>query len=316
MLKEINEFLILLLIALPLALIIAAVGGYLLAGKLLSPIDKMTRTAKKISSNNLQERLPVMNPDDELGHLSVTLNELLERIQQSFERLKQFTFDAAHELRTPLTTIRSIGEVALQEQAKKEDYQEVIGSMLEENNRLTHLVNSLLFLARADSNVYKSIPEATDITELIHHTIEVIQPLAEEKGQNISFDQTENIASLVDATLLRQALLNLLDNAIKYGPGRSTVTVRADIEEGNRLCIRVTDEGPGIPVEYRDKIFERFFRLDKSRTRDSGGSGLGLAIVKWAVEVQGGSIHLEKKDKKGNSFVITLPYDQGKNRSS
>ena len=227
MLKEINKFFILLLIALPLALIISAIGGYLLAGKLLSPIDKMALTAKKISSSSLQERLPVMNPDDELGHLSITLNELLERIQQSFEQLKQFTFDAAHELRTPLTTIRSIGEVALQEPKKNGDYRDVIGSMLEENNRLTHLVNSLLFLAHADSKVSKTNPEPTDITEIIHHTIEVIQPLAEEKGQIIQFDQKETITSLVDPTLLRQTLLNLLDNAIKYGPDLSTITVKA-----------------------------------------------------------------------------------------
>ena len=291
-------------------MIISAIGGYLLAGKLLSPIDKMTNTAKNISSNNLQERLPVMNPDDEFGHLSITINELLTRVEQSFDRLKQFTFDAAHELRTPLTIIRSIGEVALQEPGEVGNYRETIGSILEENNRLTHLVNSLLLLARADSNVFKTELETTHIKELLQHTVDVIQPLAEEKGQIIRFEQKEAIISKVDPTLLRHALLNLLDNAIKYGPGNSTITVSVDIEEKKRLQIGVEDKGPTIPEKYRNKIFERFFRLDKSRARDSGGSGLGLAIVKWAIEIQGGSIHLESRSGLGNLFVIILPYIQ------
>lgn len=310
MMKELSEFFILLLITLPFALIISAIGGYLLAGKLLSPIDKMTNTAKNISSNNLQERLPVMNPDDEFGHLSITINELLTRVEQSFDRLKQFTFDAAHELRTPLTIIRSIGEVALQEPGEVGNYRETIGSILEENNRLTHLVNSLLLLARADSNVFKTELETTHIKELLQHTVDVIQPLAEEKGQIIRFEQKEAIISKVDPTLLRHALLNLLDNAIKYGPGNSTITVSVDIEEKKRLQIGVEDKGPTIPEKYRNKIFERFFRLDKSRARDSGGSGLGLAIVKWAIEIQGGSIHLESRSGLGNLFVIILPYIQ------
>ncbi|MFQ6614826.1 MAG: histidine kinase dimerization/phospho-acceptor domain-containing protein, partial [Fidelibacterota bacterium] len=182
---ELKGFLKLLILILPVVLFIAGMGGYLLAKKFLDPIDQMAGKARQIGSRNLEERLPVLNPEDELGHLSQTINALLERLQESFERLKQFTSDAAHELRTPLTAIRSIGEVGLQSRKTQEEYQEMIGSILEENRRLTHLVDNLLFLSRIDAETFNVDPESIDSLELMNQTVDLIQPLAEEKGQKI-----------------------------------------------------------------------------------------------------------------------------------
>ncbi len=306
MYSELWKFLLLLLIGLPLALIVATLGGYWLAGRLLSPVGKMTDKAHRISSHNLHERLPVDNPADELGQLALTFNNLLDRIEDSFNRLKQFTYDAAHELRTPLTAIRSTGEVALQDPQSKENYREIIGSILEENNRLTHLVNSLLFLSRADSDAYKLTREPVDLTRLIAQTIDFILPLAEEKKQQILFEDKEPVHIQADKTLFRQALLNLLDNAIKYAPGESVITVRLKVP-GHNVQVEVTDMGTPIPADRKEKIFERFYRLDKSRSKELGGSGLGLAIAKWAVEIQGGTLTVEPGTEKGNTFIIFFP---------
>ncbi len=300
---EMKKYLLLLLIALPLALMLAAGGGYWLAGRLLAPLDKMTATARQISEHNLHERLPVENPTDELGRLATTLNELLDRIQEAFERLRQFTYDAAHELRTPLTAIRSTGEVALQNPHDPDTYREIIGSILEENNRLTHLVNGLLLLSRADTGTFRLKKETLDLASYIAQTIELIQPLAEERGQRILFHAEGKPLLLLDPTLFRQALLNLLDNAIKYAPAGSTIRVILT-RRHDGISISVTDEGTPIPAEYADKIFERFFRLDQSRSQASGGSGLGLAIARWAVEVQDGILLLTPGREQGNTFTI------------
>lgn len=276
---EAGRFLLWLLLAMPVALILAGWGGYFMAGKLLSPVHRMTEKVTHIDDTNLQERLPVVNPRDELGYLAITFNDLLQRIQLAFERLKQFTADAAHELRTPLTAIRSIGEVGLQKSGKEKNYREIIGSMLEENDRLTHLIDSLLFLTRIDSKKYAVREEETYLPSFILNVIDVIMPLAEEKQQRISFHPAQKISVMIDPVLLRQALINLLDNAIKYSPEHSEITMRAYTKE-KKIFIEVSDQGPGIPEEYHEKIFERFYRLEKSRSRTKGGSGLGLSIAR------------------------------------
>ena len=303
--RELASFFWLLIIALPVAVLVAGLGGYFLAKKFLAPVDKMALKARQIGAGNLQERLPVLNPHDELGNLANAFNELLERIHKSFERLKQFTSDAAHELRTPLTAIRSIGEVGLQDRKSAEQYREIIGSMLEENQRLTHLVNNLLFLSRADARSVKIKMESLDIYDFMRQTIDLIQPLAEEKKQTILLEG-ESVTTKADRTLLKQALLNLLDNAIKYSAEKEIITTRVQRDDSKTISIRVMDNGPGIPPEHREKIFERFHRVDKGRSRDMGGSGLGLAIARWAVEMQGGNINVESEIGKGTTFVIYL----------
>ncbi len=304
--NELNNFIKLMLIALPIALLIAGFGGYFLTKKFFSPIDKMTSKARKIGEENLKERLPVINPDDELGSLAKAFNEMLERIERSFERLKQFTSDAAHELRTPLTAIRSIGEVGLQDYKDTKRYREIIGSMLEENRRLTHLVDNLLFLSRADSKALNERLRPVELKSLITETVEFIHVLAEEKNQNISIEAEENIIVQADVSLTKQALLNLLDNAIKYSSNGSKIVVKIDYDENNSPFIEVLDNGPGIPDEHLTRIFERFYRVDKGRSREMGGSGLGLAIASWAVSVQGGKLTVKSKLGEGSSFRITF----------
>ncbi len=303
---ELSTYLLLMLVALPLAIIVAGLGGYLLAKKFLAPVDQMAEKARKIGEENLQERLPVINPDDELGNLAQAFNELLERLQKSFERLKQFTSDAAHELRTPLTAIRSIGEVGLQDRKDARHYREVIGSMLEENQRLTHLVDNLLFLSRADARSFTVHCEEVDLFSFVRQTVDFIQALAEEKNQTLVITGDKNLTVKADRALLKQALLNLLDNAIKYSPDNAAIGIRLKKGENHTAVIEVVDRGSGIPREHRAKIFERFYRVDKSRSREMGGSGLGLAIAKWAVEAQGGEIQVESKEGKGSTFRIIL----------
>ena len=303
--EELYGYLRLMLIALPIAVLIAAFGGFFLTGKLLSPIDKMVSKAGKISEENLKERLPVVNPEDELGNLALVFNEMLNRLEKSFERLKQFTSDAAHELRTPLTAIRSIGEVALQNHKDAKYYREIIGSILEENNRLTHLVDNLLFLSRADAKRISKNFTPVNLNSFVRETVEFIQPLAEEKNQTVIIESSEVISVKADSALLKQALLNLLDNAIKYSPNDSQITVSVKTENGSAI-IEVKDNGPGISAEHIEKIFERFYRIDKGRSRKMGGSGLGLAIASWAIKSQGGKLIVESEVGKGSIFKIIL----------
>ncbi len=304
--REVREYIWLMLLSLPVAIFVAGIGGYLLAKRSLKPVDQMAARARQISGDNLQARLPVTNPHDELGHLATLFNDLLERIQKAFVRLKQFTSDAAHELRTPLTTIRSIGEVSLQEKRNPDYYRNVIGSILEENKRLTHLVDSLLFLSRVDSEKFKLDMQPVQLYPLVERSVEFIQALAEEKKQKIHLQGDAGISASIDYNLLREALLNLIDNAIKYSAEGSEITVEVKADN-NRAIIAVRDQGPGIPESELDKIFERFYRIDKGRSREMGGSGLGLAIARWAVQVQAGTIQVESRLGQGSIFTITLP---------
>ncbi|NOZ73835.1 MAG: HAMP domain-containing protein [FCB group bacterium] len=305
--RELKVYVQLLLLLFPPGLLIAGLGGYVLAKRFLAPVDRMAETARRISEKNLQERLPVHNTADELGRLAGAFNALLERLQESFDRLKQFTSDAAHELRTPLTAIRSIGEVGLQNRREAEQYREIIGSMLEENQRLTRLVDNLLFLSRTDAGSFALASEIIDVSAFVRKTIELILPLAEEKDQEIRLEGESFLRITADPALLKQVLLNLLDNAIKYSPKQTIIVVHLEAVDQNALHIRVIDQGPGIPREHQTKIFERFYRVDKGRSRELGGAGLGLSIAAWAMSALGGTIQLESQPGKGSIFTLILP---------
>ncbi len=303
---ELGELLFVMGLGLPVAVGIAGFGGYVLARRALAPVGQMTDRARAITAERLGERLPVINPDDELGHLAVVFNETFARLEQSFEQLRRFTADASHELRTPLTAIRSVGEVGLREHRDEKAYREIIGSVLEEADRLSHLVDSLLTLSRADAGHVKLIPERVDLAELAREVTHYLGVLAEEKRQSISVEAAAPVYATIDRLVFRQAVINLLDNAIKYSPegGRVRIFVR-DHPHGPTL--EVIDTGPGIRVEHRKRVFDRFYRVDKARSREMGGTGLGLAIARWAVEVHGGHIELESEEGKGSTFRIVLP---------
>lgn len=300
-----------LLIGLPCALLLALAAGYFLAGRVLSPIRAMAAKAEEITAERLSERLPVENPEDEFGRLATVFNQTLSRLEESFQSLRRFTADASHELRTPLTALRSVGEVGLRDHLDLESSREVIGSMLEETDRLARLVDSLLTLTRADSGKLQPNRETVDLARLVKEVADHLQVLAEEKNQTLSVEPEENgIAANVDRSILRRAIINLLDNAIKYTRAGGRIRLRIKRLKNGKAAIEIMDQGPGIPPEHREKIFERFYRIEKGRSRDTGGTGLGLAIARWAVEANGGRIELESEEGRGSVFRVLLPVQE------
>jgi heavy metal sensor kinase len=297
---------IIFLLALPAALALAAFGGYVMADRLLRPVAVFAVKAEEISASNLSARLPIGNPLDEFGQLASVVNRMLARLEEAFERLRRFTADASHELRTPLTVIQSVGEVALQEDLDAAAYRDRIGSMLEDLSRLTRLVDNLLTLTRVDAGPVSVLRKETDAIHLVEQAVEDMRPLAEEKNQNLTLAVGGPALILADEATLRLALVNVLDNAIKYTPPSGAISVRFGMR-GDDFFIEVTDTGPGIPVEHRGRIFDRFYRVERDRSGQAGGTGLGLSIAKWAVETNGGRIELETREKQGCTFRLVFP---------
>lgn len=304
--SRIYEFLTASLTALPILLAIAAVLGYQLARRVLSPLEQMAQQAEQITAEKLHQRLPVKNPSDELGHLARVINNVLDRLEHSFEQLQRFTSDASHELRTPLAAMRSVGEVGLQKSSTPEDYRDTIGSMLEEVTRLTRLVESLLTISRADSSEIKLNLTTFSVLELVRDAAALIEVLAEERHQQLIVSGDESTRVQADRILLQQVVINILHNAVKYSPHGGTIAVWSGVGLNGRAVIKISDSGPGIAVEHREKVFDRFYRVDAGRTRDAGGAGLGLSIAKWATQAHGGQVRMEESTE-GAVFVIELP---------
>lgn len=311
--QELSDVLLVLLLGLPLGVVVAGLGGYSLARRALAPVDRMAERARSITAERLRDRLPVHNPSDELGRLASVFNEMLTRLESSFEQMRRFTADASHELRTPLTAIRSVGEVGLRGKRDAAAYREIIASMLEEVDRLAHLVDRLLTLSRADNGEAKLSVDAVDLCELAEEVAAQLDVLAEEKRQSITIERAGTLHWMGDRLVLRQALLNLVDNAIKYSPVGGQITIRV-AQSSTDAILDVRDTGPGIPAELQPRIFDRFYRVDESRSRDNGGTGLGLSIAKWAVEVNGGQLTLETTSSMGSTFRIVLPQTSSSER--
>ena len=303
---QLSEILTVLVVGLPIVAVLAGLGGYALARRALSPIDHLASEARRITADRLHQRLSVLNERDEIGRLTTVINETFARLEASFDKLRRFTADASHELRTPLAVIRGIGEVGLGETRSPAEYKEAIGSMLEEVDRLTTLVDSLLRLSHGDAGTVRIAREPVDLGQLARDVMSSLSILAEERNQRIAVDETDRVVASVDRLVLREAITNLLDNAIKYGPPDSAIDIRVR-REGDHGIVEVADRGPGIPPSQRDRIFDRFFRLDEARSRASGGTGLGLSIAKWAVEVHGGRIVVDENPAGGSLFRIFVP---------
>jgi heavy metal sensor kinase len=302
--EQLREILVVLVLGLPMTVALAGVGGYVLARRALAPIDQLGAEARRITADRLHERLSVANENDEIGRLAAVINETLARLQSSFDQLRRFTADASHELRTPLSVIRGIGEMSLRETRSPAEYKDAIGSMLEEVDRLTRLVDTLLRLSRGDGGTVRLSPEVVDLEGLVRDVAASLAILAEERGQRIRITPAANVEVSVDRLVLREALRNVVDNAIKYAPAASTIELRVEAS-ARQATVAVIDEGPGISPEHRERVFDRFYRIDEGRSRDAGGTGLGLAIAKWAVEANGGAISLEAASRVG--VPITLP---------
>lgn len=294
----------------PIAIVLASIGGYFLARKSLAPVMAMSSQAGRIGAANLHERLPIQNAKDELGRLAASFNELLERVDQSFERQRRFMSDASHELRTPAAILRGESEVALSRgERPAEEYRESLAVLHAEAQRLTQIVEDLFTLTRADAGQYPLSPHEFYLDELVADCTHAARSLALAKQITLTCEVPEELPIRADEALLRRMILNLLDNAIKYTPMGGRVTVTCE-RSGNEYALSVTDTGPGISEDLQQRVFERFFRADRARTRtenDGGGAGLGLSIARWIAEAHQGRLILARSESSGSTFTALLP---------
>jgi heavy metal sensor kinase len=288
----------------PLALLVAIASGLFLAGRALDPMDAITRTAAQIGAEDLGRRLGLRGRD-ELARLAATFDGMLDRLERAFSQQRQFTDDASHELRTPLAMLMSQIDIALERPRSTEQYQHTLRSMREDVAELSRLVSELLMLARAEAGREPLAAEQLDLAELASGVASSMEPLASARNIQLVARECGDAPIVGDETRLMQLVVNLVDNAIKYTPPGGVVTVATWREPGWAI-VEVADTGPGIQPEHRQRIFERFFRVDSARSR-SGGAGLGLAISRWIAEAHGGEIRVESGPHGGTSFCVRLP---------
>jgi heavy metal sensor kinase len=295
----------------PVGLLMAGLGGWFLARKSLAPVARMSEQARQIGAGNLDRRLPVANPRDELGRLAVTFNELLARLSAAFAQQRQFMADASHELRTPLSVMRTAADVTLERARRDEDeYRDAIKMIDEQTRRLTRIVEDMFTLARADAGRYPIRKSKFYLDELIQEAARAAGVLASGKDVKIEISNLPESLYHGDEDLLRQMILNLLDNAVKHTPRSGAV--RLTVARSNQSYrIEVADTGGGIPAQAQAHVFERFYRAGKTRSsgeRGNGsGAGLGLSIARWIAEAHAGSLVLARSDKNGSVFAVTLP---------
>jgi heavy metal sensor kinase len=318
-----NTLFIILLITVPSALMVASLGGQFLASKALKPVDNVTQTARMITSKNLNQRIQPPKVKDEISRLIETFNEMISRLDQSFRQVKQFTTDASHELKTPLTILKGEVEVTLRKKRMVNEYEQILKSNLEEVNRMSKIVDDLLWLSKADIGEIRLKKEDINLTEILNELVNQMSILAQPKNIRIeTLNHHEDIHIWGDVLRIRELFLNLIDNGIKYTEEGDSVKIsfekdawvhdknQTDLEEGKFvkfIKVSVSDSGIGIAKEDQERIFNRFFRVDKARSRGQGGSGLGLSICKWIVEAHQGEIKVESEIGKGSSFIVKLP---------
>ena len=310
-----NTLFIILMITVPLALMVAILGGQFLANKALKPVDNVTQTARVITSRNLNQRIKPLKVRDEISRLIDTFNEMISRLDQSFRQIKQFSADASHELKTPLTILKGEVEVTLRRERTLHEYEQTLRSNLEEINRMSQIVDDLLLLSKADTGELRLDREDINLTEILNEVVAQLNILIQSKNLQIeTSNHNESIHIFGDPLRIRELFLNLIENGIKYTEkeGSIRITVAKDTpqpggEETEFAKIVFSDTGIGIAREDQEKIFDRFYRVDKARSRDQGGSGLGLSICKWIVEAHKGEIKVESEIGKGSSFTVKLP---------
>lgn len=309
----------------PLALVLGGTGGWLLARRALRPVDQMTRTTRRIEAEHLAQRLEGAEVDDELGRLARTLNEMLARLEAAFAQVRRFSADASHELKTPLTVLRGEIEVALRNPRDSAEYQRVLTSVLEEVESMTLLVDDLLLLARADAGALRWDVTPVELDRLVEEVAKEGEILGRGKQVQVKIQELEPLVVQGDGPRLKQLLRNLVDNGVKYTPsgGHVTLALRAvgrevppepnstfDIRHSKSpdwAEIEVRDTGIGIPSEALPRIFERFYRVDPARSRETGGAGLGLCIAKTIAEAHGGRIEVQSGPGPGSTFTLLLP---------
>lgn len=305
--RSLHRLFVWLLIAVPVAVGASMIGGMFLTNKLLRPVATITQTAREISTRGLsKQRLRIDNAEDELGRLAQTFNEMLDRLENAFGAQQRFLADAAHELRSPLTALRGEIEVVLRRNRSEDEYREVLKSSLEEIERLSRVANNLLTLARADAGNPIIAPGYCDLSGLCRHVGAKLAARAQQKGVDLRTDCADEVQIQGDRSGLEQVIFNLAENAIKYTPRGESVRIGLQ-QTDKHAKLTISDTGVGIAEEELGHIFERFFRVDKARTREPGGSGLGLAIAQAIVDAHGGRIDVTSQVGKGSLFTVWLP---------
>ena len=308
--EELDELRHILFYVVPIALALAAVGGWFLAHRGLSPVTAMVTRAQRIGAEDLGARLPVMNPGDELGRLAEAFNALLGRLESSLQQQRQFMADASHELRTPVTTVRTAANISLQRPHRDEShYREALAIIEQQTTRLSRIVDDMFTLARADAGNYPVQRGAMYLDELAEEIVRAARVVSAARRVTVDLATVSPVPFAGDEELIRRLIGNLVDNAVRHTADGTAV--RVAITEGrNGLEIAVTDSGPGVPEESRQHIFERFYRVDSARSRSAGdgGAGLGLALVRWIAEVHGGRVALTNSTPAGSTFTVYLPY--------
>ncbi len=285
--------------------IISGFGGFALAGVILRPVRDITQVASEISATNLSRRINHQGPDDELKGLADTFDSMIARIERGFESQRRFVQDASHELRTPLAAIRTNLEVAdLALNAGSVDQRELLETVKGQTERLTRLSEDLLLLTAPPT---ASLLEPVDLRGLVQTAIRELEPLAERARVSLTAHAAGHCEALATADLLYRCVFNLIDNAVKHSGEGAAVTIVIG-HDGEGVWIRVTDTGPGIPAADLEHVFERFYRVDRSRARGRGGSGLGLAIVRESMDSMGGSVEATSPPGEGSTFTLYLPH--------
>jgi len=294
----------------PLLLILACISGYWMSGRALRPVEEIDQTVRRIGSHTLTERLHLRNTDDELDRLSVTINQMLERLESAFRLVVQFTADASHELRTPVAIIRTTAEVIRGSRRTPEEYEEAWDQVVLQSERMSRLVDDLLLLARADAGRSDVSFEDIDLAEIVSGVTAEVKVLAHASGLELAKSAPPLCPAFGDPDAIRRLLLILLDNAIKYTPRGGRIDVRLDVSEspeGRTAVIAVSDTGTGIEPEHLPRVFDRFYRVSMDRSRKTGGSGLGLSIARWLASLHNGEIGAESEPGKGSAFRVRLP---------
>lgn len=290
----------------PLIILTLFILTRLIAGKSIRPIEKVIAAAEKMTQINLNERVPLPHHHDELFRLSSTINALLDRIQDAFQREKQFTADASHELKTPLAVIKGTLEILVRKPREREQYETKVQFCLTELNRMARLIDQLLMLARYESNKMNPRIESVLLSSPIDDVIKRVLPFALEKQISFNVQNTENMRVAADPAMIEMILENIISNALKYSPTGSSITIAVERHDGTIIC-SITDQGIGIPEEKLQAIFERFYRVDSSRNSNTGGFGLGLSIVKKLADLQLIKVSVKSQKNRGTSFSLIFP---------
>jgi len=293
------------LAALPVILVLGTLGGWILARRSLAPIGYIASKAENISSQNLSERLTPRGTGDEMDMLIRTINEMIARLESSFKRMAEFTADASHELKTPICAMRGEAEVLLLKERRAEEYQEGLAHFIEQFDHLNQMINDLILLSKVDTTQVELKMTPLRLDHLMKDLCNLFQVLAEQKNIALETGSLEEVTVIGDKVRLQQLFTNLIDNAIKY-TSRGAIHITVEKDE-SAVLVKIIDTGMGIPKEEREKIFKRFYRMDKSRSRETGGVGLGLSIAEWIVHAHQGSIEVDSEVNQGSTFTVSLP---------